>query len=175
MACCMLLLCYLYSVRWWISVFDTTNMAFHFDGTLSQCSRTAWSLCFLLVRWSCLLRLWVGLRDRFVKQKHGVWQALQALATTFHSWSLQQPVVENFRQWNNYFVIIIVSMHDFLVIQFNYIDKQPFQEQLKPNFNWTASQLPFPLIWLSHSWIAFDDHTKQSQWDNHLQCDALLF
>lgn len=53
----------------WISVFDTTNKAFHFDGILPESSRTGWSLCFLLVRQSCLLGLWVELGDRLRQTK----------------------------------------------------------------------------------------------------------
>lgn len=57
------------TLPWWISAFDATNKAFHFDGILSQCSHSAWSLSFLLVRQSCLLRLWVECRDRCIKKK----------------------------------------------------------------------------------------------------------
>lgn len=59
------------TLPWWISAFDATNKAFHFDGILSQCSHSAWSLSFLLVRQSCLLRLWVERRDRCIKKKGG--------------------------------------------------------------------------------------------------------
>ena len=52
----------------------------------------------------------------------------------------------------------ITPMPDFQVLQFNYNDNQGFSKQLEPDFNWTASQLVFPLIWLSHSWIVFDYH-----------------
>lgn len=64
-----------------------------------------------------------------LKQKCCVWQALCS-----HSLPLSNPRgctarnVHWLRLWegkNNYFAKIIVSMHDFLVIQFNYIDKQP--------------------------------------------------
>lgn len=118
-----------------------------------------------------------------VKQKCCVWQPLLAPSATFHSYCSQERLnaplsnvhrLRIFRRWNNYLAKIITAMHDFPVIQFNYIDKQPFQKQLEPDFNWTASQLSFPLIWLSHFWIAFDDRTKQSRWDNHLHCNAAL-
>lgn len=62
-------ICILCTLPWWISVFDTTNKAFHFDGILSTCSHAGWSLCFLLVRQSCLLGLWVELRDRLLQTK----------------------------------------------------------------------------------------------------------
>lgn len=44
------------------------------------------------------------------------------------SWSFQHPLVESRRWENNYFVIINISMHDFLLIQFNYIVKQALSE-----------------------------------------------
>lgn len=72
-------------------------------------------------------------------------------------------------------MIILVPVNGFLVKQFNYIDKRPFQKQLEPNFNWTGSQLPLPRIWLSHSWIAFDDHAKQSQWDDNLHIYIYIY
>lgn len=61
--------CFLCSLPWWISVFDTTNKAFHFDGIQSWCSHTGWSLCFFSARQSCLLGLWVELRDRLRQTK----------------------------------------------------------------------------------------------------------
>lgn len=140
--------------------------------------------CFLWVRRSCLLGPWVEPGDRLRQTKV---LGLAAAASTLRHFPFSQLTQKKnnaplfnihwlriFGRWNNYFAKIIIAMHDFLAIQFNYIDKQPFQKQLEPDFNWTVSQLSFPLIWLSHFWIAFDDRTKQSRWDNHLHCDAAL-
>lgn len=54
------------------------------------------------------------------------------------------------------------------------LSNKPFQKQLEPDFNWAARQLLFALIWLSHCWIAFDDHVRRSRWDNHSLYPALI-
>lgn len=144
--------------------------------------------CFPWVRRSCLLGLWVEPGDR-LRQAKVLCSA--AAASTLRHFPFSQLTKKNQKkkttrrfststgwEFSEGEIItlqrIITAVRDFPAIQFNYIDKQPFQKQLEPDFNWTASQLSFPLIWLSHFWIAFDDRTKQSRWDNHLHCDAAL-
>lgn len=182
-------ICILCTLPWRVSVFDTTNKAFHFDGVLSQRGRAGWRPG-VFSEWDgavCSGCGWSRETD-CVKQKCCVRQPLLAPSATFHSHSLQKKTKKKKTtrrfststgwEFSEGEIItlqrIITAVRDFPAIQFNYIDKQPFQKQLEPDFNWTASQLSFPLIWLSHFWIAFDDRTKQSRWDNHLHCDAAL-
>lgn len=165
------------TLPWWISVFDTTNKAFHFDGILSQWSHTGWSRCFVSVRWSCLLGLWEALRDRLRQTKVCVcvWQAL----CHFSFQKVAKRMAFNIhcsRVWEG--AIITLQNYHFHAwfpgdtIQLHW--QATLSEQPEPDFNWTASQLSFPLIWLSHPRIAFEDLTKPNQRDNHLLCNAVL-
>lgn len=81
------------------------------------------------------------------------------------------------RIWKSKINTLWILLFPYMVSwQYNSITEtsSPFQKQLEPDFNWAARQLSFPLIWLSHSQIAFDDQMKQSQWDNHLQYNSSL-
>lgn len=105
---CCLLVCVPCALPW-ISTFDTANKACGCDGTVSGFSHA-------------------GRREN---ESCGGARRRQHQITAFFScpsWSFQHPLVESRRWENNYFVIINVSMHDFLLIQFNYIVKQALSE-----------------------------------------------
>lgn len=95
-----------------MSAFDTANKACGCDGTVTGCSPQ--SLCSFLGE----TEPHGGARRR---RRRGIAAFLPLLLTL--PASTQSP-----RWENNYFVIINVSMHDFPLIQFNYIVKQALSE-----------------------------------------------
>lgn len=150
--CCCLLVCVPRTLLW-ISAFDTANKACGCDGTVCAAAQPE-------RRASHVVELGDGSIKSLPFFSHHFF-------STIHWWRVGDEKIITL--WLLTFPCMVSCWYNSITFS-----NKPFQKHPEPDFNWAANQLLLALIWLSHSWIAFDDGVRCSRWDNHLRYPALI-